>query len=57
MFFKTLNDVFIIKEIESIEYESFVKFGPEYFKYMKDTYELGNQTCLAKVLGIYQVFY
>ncbi|KFK32060.1 hypothetical protein AALP_AA6G194500 [Arabis alpina] len=55
MFFKTLNDMFIIKEIKSIEYESFVKFGPEYFKYMKDTYELRNQTCMAKVVGIYQV--
>ncbi|KFK32061.1 hypothetical protein AALP_AA6G194500 [Arabis alpina] len=27
----------------------------KYFKYMKDTYELRNQTCMAKVVGIYQV--
>ncbi|CAN8290024.1 unnamed protein product [Cochlearia groenlandica] len=55
VFAKTLDDRFIVKEIKKTEYESFVKFAPEYFKYMKDSYELGNQTCLAKVLGIHQV--
>jgi 1-phosphatidylinositol-3-phosphate 5-kinase len=55
IFFKTLNDRFIVKEIQRIEYESFVKFGPEYFKYMKDAYELGSQTCMVKVFGIYKV--
>lgn len=55
VFAKTLDDRFIVKEIKKTEYESFVTFAPEYFKYMKDSYDLGNQTCLAKVLGIYQV--
>ncbi|XP_010555713.1 PREDICTED: putative 1-phosphatidylinositol-3-phosphate 5-kinase FAB1D [Tarenaya hassleriana] len=55
VFAKTLDDRFIIKEIKRTEYESFVKFADSYFKYMKDSYESGNQTCLAKVLGIYQV--
>ncbi|CAH2035317.1 unnamed protein product [Thlaspi arvense] len=55
VFAKTLDDRFIVKEIKKTEYESFVKFAPEYFKYMKDSYDLGNQTCLAKVLGIHQV--
>ncbi|CAI0557109.1 unnamed protein product [Linum tenue] len=54
-FAKTLDDRFIIKEIKKTEFDSFVKFGPEYFKYMNESFELGNQTCLAKVLGIYQV--
>ncbi|CAN0928280.1 Putative 1-phosphatidylinositol-3-phosphate 5-kinase FAB1D [Linum grandiflorum] len=54
-FAKTLDDRFIIKEIKKTEFESFVKFAPHYFKYMNESYELGNQTCLAKVLGIYQV--
>ncbi|CAA7018682.1 unnamed protein product [Microthlaspi erraticum] len=54
VFAKTLDDRFIVKEIKKTEYESFVKFAPEYFKYMKESYE-GNQTCLSKVLGIYQV--
>ncbi|XP_024007787.1 putative 1-phosphatidylinositol-3-phosphate 5-kinase FAB1D isoform X2 [Eutrema salsugineum] len=55
VFAKTLDDRFIVKEIKKTEYESFVKFAPEYFKYMRDSYDLGNQTCLAKVLGIHQV--
>ncbi|XP_011038183.1 PREDICTED: putative 1-phosphatidylinositol-3-phosphate 5-kinase FAB1D [Populus euphratica] len=54
-FAKTLDDRFIIKEIKKTEFESFVKFAPHYFKYMIESFELGNQTCLAKVLGIYQV--
>ncbi|KDP34673.1 hypothetical protein JCGZ_11021 [Jatropha curcas] len=54
-FAKTLDDRLIIKEIKKTEFDSFVKFGPHYFKYMNDSFELGNQTCLAKVLGIYQV--
>ncbi|KAJ6757968.1 1-PHOSPHATIDYLINOSITOL-3-PHOSPHATE 5-KINASE FAB1D-RELATED [Salix koriyanagi] len=54
-FAKTLDDRFIIKEIKKTEFESFVKFAPHYFQYMIESFELGNQTCLAKVLGIYQV--
>lgn len=54
-FAKTLDDRFIIKEIKRTEYESFLEFAPDYFNYMKDCFEQGNQTCLAKILGIYQV--
>lgn len=54
-FAKTLDNRFIIKEIKKTEFESFVKFAPHYFKYMNESFEKGNQTCLAKVLGIYQV--
>ncbi|KAM6559593.1 hypothetical protein CsatA_028832 [Cannabis sativa] len=54
-FAKTLDDRLIIKEIRKIEFESFMKFAEDYFKYMKASFEVGNQTCLAKVLGIYQV--
>ncbi|KAJ4846089.1 hypothetical protein Tsubulata_016727 [Turnera subulata] len=54
-FAKTLDDRFIIKEIKRTEFESFVQFAPDYFKYMNESFDLGNQTCLAKVLGIYQV--
>ncbi|KAK4708327.1 hypothetical protein R3W88_029252 [Solanum pinnatisectum] len=55
LFAKTLDDRFIIKEIQRTEFESFLKFGPNYFEYMEQCYKKGNQTCLAKVLGIYQV--
>lgn len=54
-FAKTLDDRFIIKEIKKTEIDSFMKFARDYFKYMNQSFELGNQTCLAKVLGIYQV--
>lgn len=54
-FAKTLDDRFIIKEIKRTEYDSFMKFAPEYFKYINESFDMGNQTCLAKVLGIYQV--
>ncbi|XP_009764024.1 putative 1-phosphatidylinositol-3-phosphate 5-kinase FAB1D isoform X1 [Nicotiana sylvestris] len=55
LFAKTLDDRFIIKEILRAEFDSFLKFGHSYFEYMEQCYEKGNQTCLAKVLGIYQV--
>ncbi|GMP48121.1 hypothetical protein CsSME_00015591 [Camellia sinensis var. sinensis] len=54
-FAKTLDDRFIIKEIKKTEFESFAKFAPDYFGYMNECYEQGNQTCLAKILGIYQI--
>ncbi|XP_073276371.1 putative 1-phosphatidylinositol-3-phosphate 5-kinase FAB1D [Primulina huaijiensis] len=54
-FAKTLDDRLIIKEIQRTEFDSFMKFAPNYFEYMNQCYELGNQTCLAKILGIYQV--
>ncbi|KAG8378364.1 hypothetical protein BUALT_Bualt08G0129800 [Buddleja alternifolia] len=54
-FAKTLDDRFIIKEIKRTEFDSFIKFAANYFDYMNECYELGNQTCLAKILGIYQV--
>ncbi|KAI3460633.1 hypothetical protein Pfo_017296 [Paulownia fortunei] len=54
-FAKTLDDRFIIKEIKRTEFDSFMKFATNYFEYMNQCYELGNQTCLAKILGIYQV--
>ncbi|XP_075509360.1 putative 1-phosphatidylinositol-3-phosphate 5-kinase FAB1D [Primulina tabacum] len=54
-FAKTLDDRLIIKEIQRTEFDSFMKFAPNYFEYMNQCYELGNQTCLAKILGVYQV--
>ncbi|PHU19672.1 putative 1-phosphatidylinositol-3-phosphate 5-kinase FAB1D [Capsicum chinense] len=55
LFAKTLDDRFIIKEIQRTEFDSFLKFGPNYFEYMEQCYGKGNHTCLAKVFGIYQV--
>lgn len=54
-FAKTLDDRFIIKEIKKTELEAFLGFSSLYFKHMRDSFEFGSQTCLAKILGIYQV--
>ncbi|KAL8159244.1 hypothetical protein V2J09_000781 [Rumex salicifolius] len=55
LFAKTLDDRLIIKEIKRTEFDSFIKFAPAYFHHMEQAFESGNQTCLAKILGIYQV--
>ncbi|XP_042457179.1 1-phosphatidylinositol-3-phosphate 5-kinase FAB1B-like isoform X1 [Zingiber officinale] len=54
-FAKSLDDRFIIKQVTKTELESFIKFAPEYFKYLTESIRTGSPTCLAKILGIYQV--
>ncbi|KAL6661587.1 hypothetical protein ACP70R_000971 [Stipagrostis hirtigluma subsp. patula] len=54
-FAKSLDDRFIIKQVTKTELESFLKFGSEYFKYLSESISTGSPTCLAKILGIYQV--
>ncbi|KAJ0586299.1 putative 1-phosphatidylinositol-3-phosphate 5-kinase chromatin regulator PHD family [Helianthus annuus] len=54
-FAKTLDDRFIIKQVTKTELESFIKFAPAYFKYISESIGTGSPTCLAKILGIYQV--
>ncbi|XP_062195651.1 1-phosphatidylinositol-3-phosphate 5-kinase FAB1B-like isoform X2 [Phragmites australis] len=53
-FAKSLDDRFIIKQVTKTELESFLKFGPEYFKYLSESISTGSPTSLAKILGIYQ---
>ncbi|XP_009127840.1 putative 1-phosphatidylinositol-3-phosphate 5-kinase FAB1C [Brassica rapa] len=54
-FAKSLDQRFIIKQVVKTELDSFEDFAPEYFKYMKESLSSGSPTCLAKILGIYQV--
>ncbi|XP_075087237.1 1-phosphatidylinositol-3-phosphate 5-kinase FAB1B-like [Nicotiana tabacum] len=54
-FAKTLDDRFIIKQVTKTELESFIKFAPAYFKYLSESINSRSPTCLAKILGIYQV--
>ncbi|CAK7326721.1 unnamed protein product [Dovyalis caffra] len=54
-FAKSLDERFIIKQVKKTELESFEEFAPEYFKYLTDSLNSGSPTCLAKILGIYQV--
>ncbi|KAL6318383.1 hypothetical protein AAG906_040556 [Vitis piasezkii] len=50
-FAKTLDDRFIIKEIKKTEFESFMKFAPDYFAYMNHSFTSGAKLALPKFLG------
>lgn len=54
-FAKSLDERFIIKQVTKTELDSFEEFAPQYFKYLTDSLNSGSPTCLAKVVGIYQV--
>ncbi|WCJ33529.1 1-phosphatidylinositol-3-phosphate 5-kinase FAB1B [Euphorbia peplus] len=54
-FAKSLDERFIIKQVTKTELDSFEEFASEYFKYLTDSLSSGSPTCLAKVIGIYQV--
>ncbi|KAJ4756204.1 1-phosphatidylinositol 3-phosphate 5-kinase [Rhynchospora pubera] len=54
-FAKSLDDRFVIKQVTRTELESFLQFGPAYFKYVSDSIGSNSPTCLAKIYGIYQV--
>ncbi|XP_057962496.1 putative 1-phosphatidylinositol-3-phosphate 5-kinase FAB1C isoform X2 [Malania oleifera] len=54
-FARSLDERFIIKQVTKTELDSFEEFAPEYFKYLTDSLDSGSPTCLAKILGIYQV--
>ncbi|KAI4381477.1 hypothetical protein MLD38_007546 [Melastoma candidum] len=54
-FAKSLDERFIIKQVTKTELDSFVEFAPKYFKYLSDSLSSKSPTCLAKILGLYQV--
>ncbi|KAM6562990.1 hypothetical protein CsatB_022988 [Cannabis sativa] len=54
-FAKSLDERFIVKQVTKTELDSFEEFAPAYFKYLTDSLGSGSPTCLAKILGIYQV--
>lgn len=56
-FAKSLDERFIIKQVKKTELDSFEEFAPEYFKYLTDSLSSRSPTCLAKILGIYQVIH
>ncbi|KAF6149834.1 hypothetical protein GIB67_010908 [Kingdonia uniflora] len=54
-FARSLDERLIIKQVTKTELDSFMDFAPEYFKYLTDSISTGSPTCLAKILGIYNV--
>ncbi|XP_051148627.1 putative 1-phosphatidylinositol-3-phosphate 5-kinase FAB1C isoform X2 [Andrographis paniculata] len=54
-FAKSFDERFIIKQVTKTELDSFDEFAHQYFRYFADALTSGSPTCLAKILGIYQV--
>ncbi|KAL8580115.1 hypothetical protein ACOMHN_061229 [Nucella lapillus] len=54
-FCKTDDDRFIMKQMSSMEADSFEKFGPQYFHYITKASSEKNPTALAKILGVYRI--
>lgn len=54
-FAKSMDERFIIKQVTRTELDSFMEFAPKYFEYLTDSLSSKSPTCLAKVLGLYQV--
>ncbi|GMI86042.1 FORMS APLOID AND BINUCLEATE CELLS 1B [Hibiscus trionum] len=54
-FAKTLDERFIIKQVTKTELESFIKLAPKYFRYLSEAIKSRSPTCLAKIVGVYQV--
>ncbi|XP_070187506.1 1-phosphatidylinositol 3-phosphate 5-kinase-like isoform X2 [Littorina saxatilis] len=54
-FCKTDDDRFIMKQMSSMEADSFEKFGPQYFGYMTKASTEKNPTALAKILGVFRI--
>jgi 1-phosphatidylinositol-3-phosphate 5-kinase len=54
-FAKTMDERFIIKQVTKTELDSFVEFAPHYFRHLTESLTSRSPTCLAKILGLYQV--
>jgi 1-phosphatidylinositol-3-phosphate 5-kinase len=56
-FAKTMDDRFIIKQVTKTELDSFVEFAPYYFRHLTESLTSRSPTCLAKIMGLYQVHF
>jgi 1-phosphatidylinositol-3-phosphate 5-kinase len=54
-FAKTMDERFIIKQVTKTELDSFVDFAPHYFRHLTVSLSSRSPTCLAKIMGLYQV--
>ncbi|KAL1196012.1 putative 1-phosphatidylinositol-3-phosphate 5-kinase FAB1D [Cardamine amara subsp. amara] len=55
-FVKTMDEIFVIKEITQKDYRHFVDdIGVKYFDYLEKCRESNEPTCIAKIFGIYKV--
>ncbi|CAG0920643.1 unnamed protein product [Notodromas monacha] len=56
-FCKTVDDRFILKQMSRFEMQSFLDFGPHYFRHVENTNADGKPTALAKILGVFRLGY
>ncbi|KAB8336681.1 hypothetical protein FH972_020992 [Carpinus fangiana] len=55
LFLRTLDERFVLKSLSPVETQAFLKFAPDYFDYMSKCLFHNLPSCLAKMLGFYQV--
>ncbi|CAJ0945376.1 unnamed protein product, partial [Mesorhabditis belari] len=56
-FYRTQDQRFVIKQMSKFEVQSFVKFAPRYFEYIKTAATEKKLTTLCKVYGVFRVGY
>lgn len=59
-FAKTLDERYIVKQMNRAERQSFLEMAPEYLLFFSKAFQANSsdpRTCLAKILGAYQVWY
>ncbi|PRW32495.1 FAB FYVE-domain PI-3,4-kinase [Chlorella sorokiniana] len=54
-FARSCDKRYIVKQLSRSERQSFLEFAPDYFRYVATMLHRGQDTCLAKILGVYQV--
>ena len=54
-FAKSMDDRYVVKQLTKSEKQSVLEYAPEYFKYVRANVGQGGRSCLAKIVGIYQV--
>ena len=55
VFLKTLDDRFVLKSLSPIETQAFLRFAPAYFRFVSEYFFHELPSCIAKMLGFYQV--
>ncbi|RWS02330.1 Csa-PIP kinase-like protein [Dinothrombium tinctorium] len=54
-FFKSIDDRFILKEMTSTEFQSFLSMAKSYFDYVTNSISESKPTLLAKIVGVYKI--
>ena len=55
VFLKTLDDRLVLKSLSQIETQAFLRFAPSYFEFMGSALFHELPSCIAKMLGFYQI--